>query len=186
MLKDKDQREKILDAAFEVFGSKGYHDAKMIEIAKKAGISKGTIYLYFPSKEDLYIAMNDRSFAYFLWNAKQEADRCITFRQKLYSIARHHLYFFYHTRKYPDSFWQAPLQMPEMMNRLHQFFNDYHNLVAKLMEEEGLEEATLHSKAFCSMLNGYRMDIISNPEIDEKDIEMFATFTVGLFLEGCY
>ncbi|RIV09316.1 TetR/AcrR family transcriptional regulator [Priestia flexa] len=186
MTKGIEQKENILDAAFVVFGANGYHDAKMIDIAKKAGVSKGTLYLYFPSKESLYIAVNDRSFLYFIANAKRETNRCETFRQKLYSIARHHLYFFYNTRKYPDSFWQAPHQMPEMMERLHRFFDDYHSLVSDLMKEEGLEDTALHSKAFCSMLNGYRMDIVSNKNVSEKEIERYATFTVDLFLEGCY
>nr|WP_277716390.1 helix-turn-helix domain-containing protein [Priestia flexa]WEZ06696.1 helix-turn-helix domain containing protein [Priestia flexa] len=62
MTKGIEQKENILDAAFVVFGANGYHDAKMIDIAKRAGVSKGTLYLYFPSKESLYIAVNDRSF----------------------------------------------------------------------------------------------------------------------------
>lgn len=73
-----------------------------------------------------------------------------------------------------------------MMERLHRFFDDYHSLVSDLMKEEGLEDTALHSKAFCSMLNGYRMDIVSNKNVSEKEIERYATFTVDLFLEGCY
>jgi AcrR family transcriptional regulator len=45
---------QILDAALAVFGKQGLAAAKVDEIADKAGISKGTVYLYFPSKEDLF------------------------------------------------------------------------------------------------------------------------------------
>ncbi|NLG84234.1 MAG: TetR/AcrR family transcriptional regulator [Firmicutes bacterium] len=52
-----DKREKILQAAAEVFGIAGFHEARIEEIAERAGIGKGTIYLYFKDKQELYLAM---------------------------------------------------------------------------------------------------------------------------------
>lgn len=49
----KESRQKILDAALEVFAKQGYHSATVDAIAKTAGISKGLIYNYFKSKEDV-------------------------------------------------------------------------------------------------------------------------------------
>jgi AcrR family transcriptional regulator len=51
--------ESILEAAGRVFGRKGFAGATMAEIAAEAGISAGAIYRYFPSKEDVIIAMSD-------------------------------------------------------------------------------------------------------------------------------
>ncbi len=48
---------QILEAAFHVFGMRGLHRATLDEVAKAAGITKGTIYLYFPSKTALFTAM---------------------------------------------------------------------------------------------------------------------------------
>ncbi len=48
---------QILEAAFRVFGSRGLHKATLDDVAREAGISKGTIYLYFPSKAALFSAM---------------------------------------------------------------------------------------------------------------------------------
>jgi AcrR family transcriptional regulator len=45
---------EILDAALAVFAEKGYAGARMEDIAIKAGVTKGTIYLYFPSKEEVF------------------------------------------------------------------------------------------------------------------------------------
>ena len=45
---------QILDAAVTVFTDRGIAAAKLEEIAALAGVSKGTIYLYFPSKEELF------------------------------------------------------------------------------------------------------------------------------------
>jgi AcrR family transcriptional regulator len=51
------RREQILPAALEVFSRKGYAAATIPEIAKAAGIAAGTIYLYFPGKRELFVAV---------------------------------------------------------------------------------------------------------------------------------
>ncbi len=47
-------KERILEAALEVFSHKGFHPATMDEIAEKAGVGKGTLYRYFETKEKLF------------------------------------------------------------------------------------------------------------------------------------
>lgn len=53
--KYKDEAKgRILDAAAQVFAEKGFSRATMDDIAKKIGVSKGALYLYFKSKEQLF------------------------------------------------------------------------------------------------------------------------------------
>lgn len=52
-----ERKEQILDVALTVFASKGYHDAKMNDIAKLAGITKPVVYQHFASKRALYLAL---------------------------------------------------------------------------------------------------------------------------------
>ena len=47
------KRQIILDAALEIFAEEGYYSASIAKIAQKAGISKGLIYNYYKSKEEL-------------------------------------------------------------------------------------------------------------------------------------
>ncbi|MEM6252350.1 MAG: TetR/AcrR family transcriptional regulator [Cyanobacteria bacterium P01_D01_bin.156] len=47
------KRQEILEAAIAVFVEKGYHSAKVADIAVAAGMGKGTLYEYFPTKESL-------------------------------------------------------------------------------------------------------------------------------------
>jgi AcrR family transcriptional regulator len=49
--------EEILDAALAVFGEAGFARAKLEDVARQAGVSKGTLYLYFDSKESLFREM---------------------------------------------------------------------------------------------------------------------------------
>jgi AcrR family transcriptional regulator len=46
-------RQKILDAAFELFAKHGYNNTSIAQVAKKASVAKGLIYNYFDKKEDL-------------------------------------------------------------------------------------------------------------------------------------
>ena len=62
-IKDRKKREKsarrqaILDAARKVFFEKGFHATTMVQIAEVAELSKGSLYLYFPTKEELYVSI---------------------------------------------------------------------------------------------------------------------------------
>ncbi len=63
-LKEKQRQEReelILQAAEEVLAEKGYYETSIDEIAARVGIAKGTVYLHFPGKEDLVIAILERN-----------------------------------------------------------------------------------------------------------------------------
>jgi|KBSSwiStaDraftv2_1062776.scaffolds.fasta_scaffold02991_9 TetR/AcrR family fatty acid metabolism transcriptional regulator len=49
------RKSELLIAARAVFGKKGFHDASIEEIAEMAEVAKGTVYLYYKSKKDLYL-----------------------------------------------------------------------------------------------------------------------------------
>lgn len=53
-------KARILDAALDVFSSKGYHDATVDEIVEASSTSKGSVYFHFPNKQRLFIALVDR------------------------------------------------------------------------------------------------------------------------------
>jgi AcrR family transcriptional regulator len=56
----EDRRREILDAAVSVFSAKGLAGATMDDIARQAGVAKGTIYLYFETKEHLLASLRER------------------------------------------------------------------------------------------------------------------------------
>jgi len=60
--KKENRREKIIKIAAGLFSEKSYHDVTVDEIADKVGVAKGTIYLYFPSKERLYLEILEYSY----------------------------------------------------------------------------------------------------------------------------
>lgn len=52
-----DKRDRILNAAITVFAEKGFHQARVSDVADQAGVADGTIYLYFKSKDDLLLTL---------------------------------------------------------------------------------------------------------------------------------
>ncbi|MGB3467826.1 MAG: TetR/AcrR family transcriptional regulator [Cyclobacteriaceae bacterium] len=61
-LKRQKKENLILDAAEQVFFPGGYEKAKMEDVAKACGMSKASLYFYFKSKEDIYMAITHRAF----------------------------------------------------------------------------------------------------------------------------
>ena len=55
----QETRSRILEAAVKVFASKGYHDTKVDDIVSQSQTSKGSFYFYFPSKQDIFLALVD-------------------------------------------------------------------------------------------------------------------------------
>jgi AcrR family transcriptional regulator len=65
----EERPKQILDAALTVFAERGLAAARLDDIAKQAGVSKGTIYLYFPNKEELFReVVRTNVIAYLEWS----------------------------------------------------------------------------------------------------------------------
>ena len=56
----EERREEIMDAAAELFSTKGYEETTTTDIMKKVDIAKGTLYYHFASKEEILDAMIER------------------------------------------------------------------------------------------------------------------------------
>lgn len=83
--------QRILDAAVEVIAERGYFKSPVSEIAKRAGVADGTVYLYFKSKDDVLRTAIDRRFDRFY---QQIDDAFVTIegpREQLEYIALVHL-----------------------------------------------------------------------------------------------
>jgi AcrR family transcriptional regulator len=82
------KHEAILNAARTVFSRDGYAASCVEDVAAEAGIGKGTVYLYFKSKEDLYLAALLRDLRALTAKARKEMDNASDFRQKVEAFFR--------------------------------------------------------------------------------------------------
>ena len=82
------KHDSILDAARAVFSREGYAASSVENVATEAGIAKGTVYIYFKSKEELYFAALLRDLRVFGEAARAQMD-CVTgLREKIEAFFR--------------------------------------------------------------------------------------------------
>jgi AcrR family transcriptional regulator len=96
-----ERRNSILDAAEKVFFTRGVQQATMDDIAEVAEVSKGTLYLYFESKEDIYLGINLRALKILKGMFEAVLATGAPGIDKVHAIGRAYLEF---SHKYPDYF----------------------------------------------------------------------------------
>lgn len=87
------RKKTIIDAAIQVFSSKGYHNTRMEEIATIAGIGKGTIYEYFDSKLQLFQEMLESSLQSYYETLDAGNKENMSFEERVYLLFEAHLIF---------------------------------------------------------------------------------------------
>lgn len=92
------RKTELLTAARTIFTRKGFHRATMDDVSREAGISKGALYLYFPSKEKMFMALiekglNDR--AILVRGILEQNSGCL---EKLRSYIDHNFEYFEQNR----------------------------------------------------------------------------------------
>jgi len=89
----RDKRELILEAAAVVFAQRGYHQAKVEEIAIQAGIGKGTVYEYFSSKLELFQEMFKSILGKYFAELRSLQDQRGSVTERLRQLLEIHLDF---------------------------------------------------------------------------------------------
>jgi len=84
------RRNEIVDAARTVFARRGFAGGIIDEIAREAGIAKGTVYLYFRSKTEIYKAVLDRDMESLTRGTVEAIDRAPSLKDKIaaYTLVR--------------------------------------------------------------------------------------------------
>ena len=86
------RRAEILRAAVTVFADRGYFAARMREVAQRAGVADGTLYLYFKGKEDLLVSVLEEYAEAFLVRARRDAAEATGAAEKLRRVVERHLF----------------------------------------------------------------------------------------------
>lgn len=174
----------ILDAAYELFGSGGFYETKMSEVAEQAGIAKGTVYLYFKSKEELFMAVTRRDCEGFLMQLQEKLKDSESLAGKLSIIAKHHMNYYYERKRHTKLFFRAPNNNPELVAYMTLFMEQYMQAVVKVLLEGGASEPELMAQSYIGMLDRLKMDILFDPSFSEEDAYKRADFAADLFIKG--
>jgi AcrR family transcriptional regulator len=132
------KRTSILEAARTVFSRKAYADAAVEDVAEQAHIAKGTLYLYFKSKEELYLASLVSDLRDMSADARGKMEAASGFREKLRAFLAvrldycrsHENFLRIYLAEYGTMFLRAPLN-----RELHQLVRENIRYVAHVVEE---------------------------------------------------
>jgi AcrR family transcriptional regulator len=91
-------RDKIIKSALKIFAQKGFYKTTVDDIARSTGVAKGTVYLYFKDKQDLYIATIEEHFGHALGMLSEVENGPGTPGQKMQRIARDFVNYIIHLR----------------------------------------------------------------------------------------
>jgi AcrR family transcriptional regulator len=191
----QERRERILDAAIQVFGRKGFAGANVADIAEAANIGKGTVYLYFKSKEEIFSAiLSERSL--LPWFADRVMDEDTPLETMLTDIARHFL------KTMPDYLPVIHLVLSDGQRSPAHAGQLYQNVIlkgnkllaaylaaqAKAGRIRPLDNPFLTARAFLGMLMIYIMtqEMLGGKHFTSIKQEAWVREVVRLFLDGVH
>jgi AcrR family transcriptional regulator len=80
------KRQVLIEAAVAVFSRNGYQRTKMNDIAHEAGVGKGTLYEYFPSKRKLFVEMSEYLYEQFMVKQRDALDSVEDPEQRIHTL----------------------------------------------------------------------------------------------------
>lgn len=100
-VRDPARVQRIIETAADLFGEFGYNDVRMEDIATRAGVAKGTLYLYYKDKDDLFLALILERMTQLFEKTQARAQQAEQPEEKLLVVVQEVFDYF---RSYPHIF----------------------------------------------------------------------------------
>ncbi len=186
---DPVKRQRILDAAVRTFGRRGYHDAKIAEIASEAHVAEGTVYLYFRNKEHLFATVFDEKMDLLLARGREIAASGDPAAERLTRLVDLHLTFLASDRDLASLFQIELRRSARMLQRvIRSKLVDYFRLLGGVLKdgiESGEFRAQLSPRLAVRVLFGAADEIVSEWLFSgEPTLLTDARKVVGMLLSG--
>ncbi|WP_194540254.1 TetR/AcrR family transcriptional regulator [Paenibacillus sp. JZ16] len=135
-------KDKIIQAAIEVFSENGYHRASMDEIAARAQVAKGTLYYNFPGKSQLFKTVVKQGFEDIMQRTEADLNSSLPMKEKMQRTIRHHLDLFLESRHFSHIVFNEISNGIEqdVLDELKELKRNYLNFLARMIEEGQCEE----------------------------------------------
>ncbi|PYQ02184.1 MAG: TetR family transcriptional regulator [Acidobacteria bacterium] len=185
-----DKRSRILQAAVKVFARRGYFAARVADVARRAGVADGTIYLYFRNKEDILVSLFDEVMSEHLEGKRREVEPGSDAPARLRAVAERHLGLLGRNRDLAVVFQVELRQSTKFMERFTaSWLQDYFALIAEIIEQgqrEGTLRADLPVKVATKAFFGVLDEMVTSWILSRKQYDLVALAgpVVDLFLRG--
>lgn len=151
-----ERKNQIMDTALELFAQEGYHQTTVSRIANQAGISKGLMYNYFESKEELLQAIIGKGIEMFLGSFDPNKDGTLTdeefdyFVEGLFKILGSHQHFF--------KLYISILSQPEALRLIKVKFEEFYDFFLKTLtgyfKRIGAKNPKAEARLFGALVDG--------------------------------
>ncbi len=142
---DKRNREKysrIINAGVNIFMRKGFYQTTVEEVAREAGVGKGTVYNYFANKEALFLAIIDDGIENLVNYVEESRDKNTDPRAQLQQAIRAVLDFFAHHREFciflVREHFSYSHSLRDQVEKFHQQHNAIFRDILEQCKEKGL------------------------------------------------
>ncbi len=141
-MKDESKHAKIITAAVKVFAEKGFHNARVSEIAKEAKVADGTIYLYFKNKDDILISLFEQELGKIVADIRQDLEQEKNPLRKIERLVMNHLSMVAKQRRLTEVLGIEVRQSAKFMKKyVNKPFMEYLDLIRSIItegQEQGL------------------------------------------------
>ncbi len=169
----EERQAQILAAAIQLFAEKGFHDTKVSEIAGRAGVSQGTVYWYFDSKEALFEAAFMSQFEMLVQPLYAiAADQARSAANKLMDIAEASIDLFAKNTELVFVMLQI-MATQEVAGIIAHDFRDYYDefkvILTPLFEELGDPDPAATTSMYIAVLDGLMLQCLLGPNWFDRD-----------------
>ena len=188
------RRYDILQAAIEVFSSKGYHSAGVADIANALGIGHGTIYRYYKNKRDIFNAILAELLAQMADVVQQEppsTDSLDDYRQQLGRIAAHMMRIFQQDPRLARiAFYEAMSIDEEARASVDHFIAVFAQFTAHYMKngvDKGFLRANMNQSMAAQLITAMIMEAvkkIATGKDNEADIQQWKSEIIHFVIGG--
>lgn len=160
------KRVKIMNSALDLFAEKGFDATSINMIAKRACISKGLIYNYFESKEELIKIIIVDGFDKFLMEFDTNKDGILTDEEFI-----HFINMTFEIIKNNFQFWKLyfmvvaqPAVLKFVEEKLMESVLSFINILSEYFESKGYDNPMAHARLFGAMLDGVSLNYMVDPD----------------------
>jgi len=188
--KNNDKYQRILEASVNVFADHGFHQSTVSQIAKKAGVADGTIYLYFKNKEDILVQIFNYKTKQIFERFREVVDSADNPVEKLRNLIRRHLQEFKQDRNLAVVYLAETRQINRVMeDQIKIMSKMYFDLVAEILEQ-GQQDGSFRKVLYLGLVKRHILgsvdEVISTwlHADDKYDLVSMADPLVDLFING--
>ena len=189
LARNPEKYDRILEAALAVFAEKGFFVSRVSDIADRANVADGTVYLYFKNKDEILATAISTAFETFMNNARTELEKIADPVERLRKLARLHLEALGGNRNAAIVFQMELRQSTRLSEFSHQHLIEYFNLVRVAIQQgqqSGVFRKNMLDKIAANCFFGALDEMVTSWVLSEHEFPLAdaADSVVDILLNG--